>query len=50
MSKNTMMIFEMSRVDRAARVFCVHKCKSVMTDWPEMPSSSGRVISGVQGM
>ena len=41
--------FEMPRVDRAAYVFCVHSCKSVMSDWPEMPSSSRRVVSGVQG-
>ena len=40
--------FETLRVDQAAYVFCVNKCKSVMTDWPEMPSSSRRVISGVQ--
>ena len=31
--------FETPRVDRAAYVFCDHKCKSVMTDWPEMPST-----------
>ena len=37
-----------SRVDRAAHVFCAHKCKSVMNDWPEMPSSSRREISGLQ--
>ena len=41
--------FEMPRVDRAAYLFCVHKCNSVMSDGLEMPSSSGRVVSGVQG-
>ena len=27
--------FEMPRADRAAYVFCVQKCKSVVTDWTE---------------
>ena len=40
--------FELPRVDRAAYVFCVQMCTSVMTGWPEMPSSSRRVISGVE--
>ena len=34
---------------RAAHVFCVQKCKSVMTDSTELPSSSTRVFSGTQG-
>ena len=29
--------FETPRVDRAAHVFCVQKCKSVMTDSTELP-------------
>ena len=41
--------FVMPKVDRAAYVFYVHKCKSVTTCWPEAPSSSRRVISGLQG-
>ena len=36
-------------MDRAAHVLCVHKCKSVLTDKSEMPGSSMKVISGVQG-
>ena len=35
----------MPKVDRV----CVRSCKSIMSDWPEMPSSSRRVVSGVQG-
>ena len=41
--------FEMPRVDRAAYVFRVHSCKSVMSDRLEMPSSWRRVVSSVQG-
>ena len=41
--------FETSRVDRSAYAFCVHKSKSVMSDWLEVPCSSRRVASGVQG-
>ena len=37
--------FEAPKVDRADYVFCVHNCKSGMTDWIELPSSS---TSGVQ--
>ena len=40
-----MIIFEAPREDRADYVFCVHNCKSGMTDWMELPSSS---TSGVQ--
>ena len=29
-------------------MFCVNSCKDIMSDWPEMPSSSRRIISGVQ--
>ena len=38
--------FETSRLDRAAYVFCVQKCKSVMMDSTELPSSSTRVFDG----
>ena len=41
--------FETLRVDRAAYVFCVQKCKSVTMDSTELPSSSTRVLSGMQG-
>ena len=40
---------ETSRVDRAAYEFCGQKCKSVMTDWTALPSSSKRDCSGVHG-
>ena len=36
--------FETRRADRAACVFCVEKCKSVMMDSTELPSSSTRVF------
>ena len=36
-------------MDRAAYVFCVQKCESVMTDWTELSSSSKRGFSGVHG-
>ena len=42
-------VFEAPRVDRAAYVFCVQKCKSVMMDSTELPSSSTIVFSGMQG-
>ena len=35
--------FESHRLDRAAHVFCVHKCNSVSMDPTELPSSSTRV-------
>ena len=38
--------FESSRLDRAAYVFCVHKCNSVTMDSTELPSSSKRVSDG----
>ena len=38
--------FETPRLDRAACVFCVRKCKSVMMDSTELPSSSTRVFDG----
>ena len=38
--------FETPRLDRAAYVFCVQKCKSVMMDSTELPSSSVRVFDG----
>ena len=38
--------FETPRLDRAAYVFCVQKCKSVMMDSTELPSSSTRVSDG----
>ena len=38
--------FGTSRLDRAAYVFCVQKCKSVMMDSTELPSSSTRVFDG----
>ena len=38
--------FETPRLDRAGFVFCVHKCKSVMMDSTELPSSSTRVFDG----
>ena len=38
--------FETPRLDRAAYVFCVQKCKSVMMDSTELPSSSKRVSDG----
>ena len=38
--------FETPRLDRAAYVFCVQKCKSVMMDSTELPSSSTRVFDG----
>ena len=41
--------FEMPRADRAAHVFCVHSSKNVMSECPEVPNSSGKVVSGVQG-
>ena len=41
-----MMIFEIPRLDRAAYVFCVQKCKCVMMDSTELPSSSTRVSGG----
>ena len=40
--------FETPRVDQAAYVFCIQKCKSVMMDLTELPSSSMRVFSGMQ--
>ena len=40
--------FEIPRLDRAACVFCVRKCKSVMMDSTELPSSSTRVVDGSQ--
>ena len=36
--------FETPRLDRAANVFCVQECKSVMMDSTELPSSSTRVF------
>ena len=41
-------VFETPRVDRAAYVLCVQKCKSVVVDSAELPSSSTRVFSGLQ--
>ena len=42
--------FETPRLDRAAYVFCVQKkCKRVMMDSTELPSSSTRVLSGMHG-
>ena len=41
--------FETPRVDRAANVFCVPECKSVMMDSTELPSSSTRVFPGTHG-
>ena len=38
--------FESPQLDRAAYVFCVQKCKSVMMDLTELPSSSTRVFDG----
>ena len=38
--------FETPRWDRAAYVFCVQKCKSVMMDSTELPKSSTRVFDG----
>ena len=38
--------FETPRLDRAAYVFCVQKCKSVMMDSTELPSSSKTVSDG----
>ena len=38
--------FESPRLDRAAHVFCVQKCKSVMMDSTGLPSSSRRVFDG----
>ena len=38
--------FETPRLDRAACVFCVQKCKSVMLDSTGLPSSSTRVCGG----
>ena len=38
--------FETPRLDRAAYVFCVQKCKRVMMDSTELPSSSTRVFDG----
>ena len=35
---------ETPRLDRTANVFCAQKCKSVMTDSTELPSSSTRVF------
>ena len=40
--------FETPRLDRAAYVFCVQKCKSVVMDSTELPSSSTRVFDGSQ--
>ena len=37
-------VFETPRLDRAAHVFCVRKCKSVMMDSTEVPCSSTRVF------
>ena len=37
---------ENPRLDRAAHVFCVQKCESVMMDPTELPSSSTRVFDG----
>ena len=37
-------VFETPRLDRAAYAFCVQKCKSVMMDSTELPSSSTRVF------
>ena len=37
---------ETPRLDRAANVFSVQKCKSVMMDSTELPSSSTRVFDG----
>ena len=41
--------FETPRLGRAAYVFCVQQCKSVMMDSTELPSSSTRVFSGMHG-
>ena len=38
--------FETPRLDRAACVFCVQKCRSGMMDSTEVPSSSTRVFDG----
>ena len=38
--------FETPRLDRAAYVFCFLKCKSVVMDSTELPSSSTRVFDG----
>ena len=38
--------FETPRLDRASCVFCVQKCKSVVMDSTELPSSSTRVFDG----
>ena len=40
--------FETPRLDRAAHVFRVQKCKSVVMDSTELPSSSTRVFDGSQ--
>ena len=40
--------FETPRLDRGAYVFCVQKCKSVVMDSTELPSSSTRVFDGSQ--
>ena len=41
--------FESHRLERAAYVFRVQKCNSVAMDSTELPSSSTRVFSGIQG-
>ena len=41
--------YEITRADRTAFVFCVHSCKNVMSQCPEVPSSSVKVLSGVEG-
>ena len=42
--------FETPRLDRAAYVFCVQKCKSVMTDSTELPISSTTVFQVCVGV
>ena len=39
-------VFETPRLDRGAYVFCFQKCKGVMMDSTELPSSSTRVFDG----
>ena len=45
-SKRMMDDFETPRLDRAAHVFCVQKCKSAAMDSKELPSSLKRVFDG----
>ena len=43
-------VFQTPKVDRAAFVFCVHKCENGLMDSTELPTSSTRVFQVCRGV